>query len=197
MQLAIMEQQEKAYTQLRTQLENSEKPPVIEIEEPVEFVRKHGTLNQDRGYEHQKERLVILPDAIRLLSKAASLGFGMVVATNQGGVALGKFSMDQSLDFNTELAAKFMKLDIVLSAIYVCFHHPLSLDQEKRKCLCRKPEPGMLIKALLDSGLECDNALMIGDQDTDAQAAKSAGIGFRKIGNGALWESATKYIDEF
>lgn len=158
---------------------------------------RDGTLNQDEGYEHQKRELVVLPDAIRFLSKAANLGFGMVLATNQGGAALGKFSIAQSLDFNAELAAKLAKFDIILSAAYICFHHPLSADLEKRNCSCRKPKPEMLNKALLDYSVECDSALMIGDQDSDAQAAISAGIDFRLIGNRNLWDLATTYLEEF
>ena len=158
---------------------------------------RDGTLNQDRGYEHEKSNLFIFPDAINFLAKATHLGFGMVLATNQGGAALGKFSIDQSLEFTAELAAKLAKWDIVLSAAYICFHHPLSSDQEKRNCSCRKPKPGMLTKALLDYKLECENALMVGDQDTDAQAAANAGIAFRKIGNRKLWDLATYHLDEF
>lgn len=158
---------------------------------------RDGTLNQDRGYEHEKANLFIFPDAINFLTKATHLGFGMVLATNQGGAALGEFSIDQSLEFNAELAAKFAKRDILLSAAYICFHHPLSSDQDKRNCSCRKPKPGMLTRVLLDYRLECENALMVGDQDTDAQAAANAGIGFRKIGNRNLWDLAITHLEEF
>ena len=158
---------------------------------------RDGTLNQDKGYEHQKANLSIFPEAIDFLTKATNLGFGMVLATNQGGAALGKFSIDQSLDFNAELATKLAQRDIALSAAYICFHHPLSSDEEKRSCSCRKPKPGMLTKVLLDYELECNNALMVGDQDTDAKAAASAGIEFRKIGNRSLWDLATAHLEEF
>jgi D-glycero-D-manno-heptose 1,7-bisphosphate phosphatase len=157
---------------------------------------RDGTLNKDHGYEHQKENLRILPDAIRFLRKATNLGFGMVLATNQGGAALGKFSVEQSLEFNEELAAGFAKQDIVLSAAYICFHHPLSLDKEKQICSCRKPKPGMVTSVLRDYKIECHNALMIGDQDTDAQAAANAGIDFRKIGCRNLWDLAFTHLEE-
>jgi D-glycero-D-manno-heptose 1,7-bisphosphate phosphatase len=121
----------------------------------------------------------------------------MVLATNQGGAALGKFSKDQSLEFNAELAIKLAQRNILLSAAYICFHHPLSSDQEKRDCSCRKPKPGMLTRVLLDYELECDNALMVGDQDTDAQAAVNAGIQFRKIGDRNLWALATTNLEDF
>jgi D-glycero-D-manno-heptose 1,7-bisphosphate phosphatase len=158
---------------------------------------RDGTLNQDRGYVHEKSNLFIFPEAITFLTKATNLGFGMVLATNQGGAALGKFSKDQSLEFNAELAIKLAQRNILLSAAYICFHHPLSSDQEKRDCSCRKPKPGMLTRVLLDYELECDNALMVGDQDTDAQAAVNAGIQFRKIGDRNLWALATTNLEDF
>ena len=158
---------------------------------------RDGTLNQDSGYVHEKKNLFILPDAVNFLTKAVNLGFGMVIATNQGGAALNKFTIDQSLEFNAALAVQFAQRGIVLSAAYICFHHPLSPDEGKRSCSCRKPKRGMLTKVLLDYELECKNALMVGDQDTDAQAAASAGIQFRKIGSRNLWDLATAYLEEF
>ena len=158
---------------------------------------RDGTLNQDTGYEHQKDNINIIPEAISFLAKATEMGFGMVLATNQGGAALGKFSTDQSLDFNSNLVAKFAHLNIFIAAAYICFHHPLSSDQKKRDCSCRKPKPGMLTRVLLDYQLGCDNALMIGDQETDAKAAESAGIKFRRIGSRNLWDMATALLEEF
>jgi D-glycero-D-manno-heptose 1,7-bisphosphate phosphatase len=158
---------------------------------------RDGTLNQDTGYEHRKENLHIIPEAISFLAKASEMGFGMILATNQGGAALNKFSIDQSLDFNSHLVARLAELDIFITAAYICFHHPLSFDEEKRDCSCRKPKPGMLTRVLLDYELGCDSALMIGDQETDAEAAERAGIKFRRIGSRSLWDKATAQLEEF
>jgi D-glycero-D-manno-heptose 1,7-bisphosphate phosphatase len=158
---------------------------------------RDGTLNQDTGYEHRKENLHIIPEAISFLAKATKMGFGMILATNQGGAALNKFSIDQSLDFNSHLVARLAELDIFIAAAYICFHHPLSFDEEKRDCSCRKPKPGMLTRVLLDYELGSDSALMIGDQETDAEAAERAGIKFQKIGSPSLWDKATVQLEEF
>ncbi len=161
----------------------------------VLILDRDGTLNRDSGYEHSKENLVILPDAIEFLSKAVSLGFGLIVATNQGGAAIGKFSIDQSLEFNAEMAAAFKDRGIVLSAAYICFHHPLSPDPQKRECSCRKPKPGMLTKVLIEYGLDKNRVFMVGDQESDAQAAFSAGIEFWKIGEQYLWNLASSQLE--
>ena len=120
----------------------------------VIILDRDGTLNRDSGYVYRREDLFIIPESIGFLTKAVARGFGFVMATNQGGAALGKFSIEQSLEFNASLALEFAKREIVLTAAYICFHHPLSLDLDKRNCLCRKPLPGLLSRVLLDYGLE-------------------------------------------
>jgi D-glycero-D-manno-heptose 1,7-bisphosphate phosphatase len=165
--------------------------------EKLLILDRDGTLNEDNGYEYSKANLFIFPYAVDFLIKASNLGFGMVLATNQGGAALGKFSIEQSLEFNAAVAAELLQKGIVLSSAYICFHHPLSLNPEKQSCTCRKPKPGMLGRALLDCEVSSDNALMIGDQETDAEAAAGAGIKFRKVGNRASWDLATTYLEEF
>ena len=85
----------------------------------------------------------------------------------------------------------------MISAAYICFHHPLSPDLKKRSCLCRKPKPGLLNRVLIDYELDKGKTFMVGDQETDAEAAAKAGIGFRKIGDQGLWELASAYLEEF
>ncbi|CAB4567473.1 unannotated protein [freshwater metagenome] len=165
--------------------------------EKILFLDRDGTLNQDKGYVHKKTDLEILPGVIDFLVRATKLGFGMVLATNQGGAALGKYSIEESLEFNSAIASEFSQNNIILSAAYICFHHPLSSDPKKRDCSCRKPKPGMLTKALLDCRIGSDRALMIGDQETDAQAAASAAIKFQKVGSRELWVMAATQLEEF
>ena len=163
----------------------------------VLILDRDGTLNEDSGYVHRIEDLSIVPESINFLTRAVSLGFGLVVATNQGGASLGKFSIDQALEFNVELAKQFAMKGITLSSIYICFHHPNSPNLDKRSCLCRKPQPGMLDRVIFDYGLDKDKTLMLGDQETDAEAAAAAGIGFWKIGGKHLWDHANNKLEEF
>lgn len=165
--------------------------------EKILILDRDGTVNQDKGYEHRRANLLILPNVINFLSKASNLEFGIVLATNQGGAALNKFTIEEALDFNAAIAAELLERNIVISSAYICFHHPLSADPEKRDCKCRKPKPEMLRRALLDCGVDSQNAFMIGDQETDAQAASHANIKFQKIGNQTLWDLASTYLEEF
>ena len=163
----------------------------------VIILDRDGTLNRDTGYVHKKEDFSLIPESIDFLERAMANGFGFVLATNQGGVALGKFSIEQTLEFNAALARVLAELGIVISAAYICFHHPLSPNLEKRSCLCRKPKPGLLNRVLIDYELDRGKTFMVGDRETDAEAAAKAGIGFRKIGDQGLWELASAYLEEF
>jgi D-glycero-D-manno-heptose 1,7-bisphosphate phosphatase len=163
----------------------------------VIILDRDGTLNRDTGYVHRKEDFFIIPESISFLERAVVTGFGFVLATNQGGVALGKFSIEHALEFNATLAREFVEKGIVISAAYICFHHPLSPDLEKRHCFCRKPKPGLLNKILIDYELDSSKTWMIGDQETDSEAATKAGIGFRKIGDQGLWDLASAHLEDF
>ena len=157
---------------------------------------RDGTLNMDNGYEFELKNLIILPEAIDFLAKASALGFGMVIATNQGGVALGKFSIPQSLEFNAEIVSRLKSEGIILSSAYICFHHPSSPRPDQRNCMCRKPRSGMINQILLDYRIDKNNTMMIGDQEADAHAAISAGIKFQKIGDCNLWDKAAMKLEE-
>ncbi len=165
--------------------------------ERVLILDRDGTLNVDSGYTHRIEDLSIVHESIDFLARAVALGFGLVIATNQGGAALGKFSIDQALKFNLELSQKFASEGIIFSSIYICFHHPDSPSFNKRTCLCRKPKPGLLERIILDYQLDKIKTIMVGDQETDAAAAKAAGIGFWKIGGKLLWDHATTKLERF
>jgi D-glycero-D-manno-heptose 1,7-bisphosphate phosphatase len=66
--------------------------------------------------------------------------------------------------------------DIVLDGIYLCPHHPLSVDPTQRNCECRKPKPGLILAAARDLNLDVNGSLLIGDQESDIAAARAAGI---------------------
>jgi D-glycero-D-manno-heptose 1,7-bisphosphate phosphatase len=161
------------------------------------IVDRDGTLNLDNGYEHRVENLVIIPEAIEFLVKASVFGFGVVIATNQGGVSLNKFSRSQSLKFNEQIATRLNSEGIQLSSAYICFHHPYAPQLDQRECLCRKPKSGMIEQILIDYDISKDRVLMVGDQQTDMDAAKSAGIAFQRIGDRRLWDEAAAKLEEF
>jgi histidinol-phosphate phosphatase family protein len=112
---------------------------------------------------------------VRQLNK---LGYLCVIVTNQSGVARGLFTEDQMKAFNTLIVRKLAAKGAVIGAVYACpFHgearveaylHPDHPD--------RKPNPGMLLKALAEFGVAPSDAIMIGDKESDMEAARRAGV---------------------
>jgi D,D-heptose 1,7-bisphosphate phosphatase len=118
----------------------------------------------------------LLPGAAQAIHRINSLGFLAVVASNQPGVAKGKCdlafleALDQRLHW--ELARQGAHLD----AIYYCLHHPQAQVESLRvSCGCRKPQPGLLLKAARELSIDLARSYMVGDSPTDVAAGLAAG----------------------
>lgn len=114
-----------------------------------------------------------VPDAIRLINQ---LGYLAVVISNQPGIAKGKFTPAlleaMTHQMRSDLAAQEARLD----AIYYCFHHPEGVIKPYRQvCVCRKPKPGLLLRAAEELGIALDQSYFIGDGISDLQAGQAAG----------------------
>lgn len=123
------------------------------------------------------EEFRLLPDvseAIRLINQ---LGFLAIVISNQPGIAKGKFS-PALLDAMTEkMLVELRQQQARIDAIYYCPHHPEGIVGEYRKvCECRKPKPGMLLKAAQEWDISLQESYFIGDGITDIQAGSAAGV---------------------
>ena len=115
-------------------------------------------------------------DNWRALKELSLLGCDFIVATNQPGVALGQITPSFLLELHQKIASDLMLEGVNILAFYVCTHH------WNENCECRKPQPGMLISAMRDFQLECDQTMYIGDADKDLEAAKAAGLNGILIG---------------
>lgn len=122
------------------------------------------------------DQFELLPGAGQAIAELNGLGLLVIVVSNQPGIAKGKFTpvlldaMEQKMKSNIEAAGG--KLD----AVYYCLHHPDALLEEYRvRCECRKPEPGLLLKAAREWNIGLDGSYMIGDGVSDIAAGQSAG----------------------
>jgi D-glycero-D-manno-heptose 1,7-bisphosphate phosphatase len=106
-------------------------------------------------------------NGLRILGKS---GVDFVIATNQPGVATGDVSETFLLRLHQKMVSEMLNTGINVLAVYVCKHH------WNDNCDCRKPEPGMLLNAISDFGIDKDETLYIGDDDRDLLAAKAANI---------------------
>lgn len=110
------------------------------------------------------EELEIVPDAADSLLRLKALGFLLIVVTNQPDVARGK----QSREVVEQMHA-LLRAELPLDAIFVCYH------SGEEGCDCRKPNPGMLLEAAREFGLDLSECYLIGDRWRDADAGRAAG----------------------
>jgi len=99
-----------------------------------------------------------------------------IVATNQAGVARGYFSEEIVIECNEKLRNMLAILGAKLDAIYYCPHHPDGSNESyRKKCECRKPKPGMLLKAQKEFSIDLYKSYVIGDKASDLEFARSVG----------------------
>ncbi len=114
-----------------------------------------------------------VPEAISALH---TLGYQVVVASNQPGMAKGYFSEGVFAEVRQEMAAQLARAGAYVDGEYYCFHHPEArVERLKAACGCRKPKPGLLLQAARDLGIDLSSSWMVGDGLTDIQAGQAAG----------------------
>ena len=100
----------------------------------------------------------------------------IIIITNQAGIAKGYYNHDDFNKLSRWMLNEFVKQKINITKVYYCPHHPMFSD-----CECRKPKPGMIIKAKNEFNLDLENSYLIGDKESDIQAGEKAGIKNLKI----------------
>ncbi|MEG0192578.1 MAG: HAD family hydrolase [Stenotrophomonas sp.] len=145
---------------------------------PVLFLDRDGVINVNHGYVHTAERTEWVAGILPLLGDAARLGYQVVVATNQAGIARGLYSVDNFTAYTHWQHHQLLQAGAPLLGTWFCPHHPKAgLGEFKIDCLCRKPGPGMLLKAIEQFSLDPAQAMFVGDKISDMQAGATAGLG--------------------
>ena len=143
---------------------------------PAVFLDRDGTLVREVGYLRSVRELRLLPGAARAVRRLNDAGFAVIVATNQSGVARGLLTEEALAQIHGALAARLARRGGHLAGIYYCPHHPAApLTQYRRRCRCRKPAPGMLLRAARDLDLDLPRSFAIGDAERDLEAGRRAG----------------------
>ena len=142
------------------------------------FLDRDGVINVNKGFVHRPEDLEWMPGAIEGMLRFSQAGFELIVVTNQSGIARGFFSESKYLEFQGLVESRLAAQGVLISRTYYCPHHPQGeLVQYKKVCSCRKPEPGMLLRAKQDFNLQLKNSFLFGDSASDMTAAQRAGVG--------------------
>jgi D-glycero-D-manno-heptose 1,7-bisphosphate phosphatase len=140
------------------------------------FIDRDGTLTEEVGYVNHPKRLRLLPRSAEAIRQLNAAGLAAVVTTNQTGVARGYFSEDVLNAVNDELVSQLKREGAHLDGIYVCPHHPTEgAPPFRARCECRKPRPGLLLRAASELGLDLAASTVVGDKPSDVLAARRAG----------------------
>jgi D,D-heptose 1,7-bisphosphate phosphatase len=148
---------------------------VREATRPTVFLDKDGTLIEDLPYNVDPARIRLAPGAragLRLLGEA---GFRIVVVTNQSGVARGYFTEADLEAVARHLDAELSALGASLHGFYFCPHLPDGINEYAMECDCRKPEPGLILRASQELELSLDGSWFVGDTWMDVVAGRAAG----------------------
>jgi D-glycero-D-manno-heptose 1,7-bisphosphate phosphatase len=141
------------------------------ISRPAVFLDRDGTINAERGYLRVPEEVALLPTVCKALSLLNSLNIPTIVITNQSALGRGLMNWDEFDSVSATLWRALQQCDVHYDALYYCPHAPDSTSP----CACRKPRPGLFLKAAVDFNLDLASSYMIGDKQSDLDAGYAAG----------------------
>jgi D-glycero-D-manno-heptose 1,7-bisphosphate phosphatase len=141
---------------------------------PAVFIDKDGTLIHDVPYNADPALLHFQPGATEALALLSVAGFALLIVTNQSGLALGRFSAEQFARLQCALEQRLQhEAGVRLTGFCFCPHAPGR--DGLPACACRKPQPGMLLDAAQQHGLDLERSWMVGDTLDDVEAGHRAG----------------------
>lgn len=155
------------------------------------FLDKDGTLIADVPYNVDPALIRFLPGTAGGLRALHAAGFQLIVVSNQSGVARGYFAEGALAAVEARLRDLFAEAGVPLAGFYYCPHHPDGTVPEYAvACICRKPSPGMIVRAAREHGIDRAASWFVGDILHDIEAGHRAGCRAILIDNGneTLWE---------
>lgn len=144
------------------------------------FLDRDGTINKYVGFLQDIDSFELLPGVIEAVKKINASGYLAIVVTNQPVIARGEISVFELREIHNKMETLLGEGGAYLDGVYYCPHHPHrgfegEVIELKIECDCRKPKPGMLLKAAKDFNIDISQSWMIGDSENDVAAGKAAG----------------------
>jgi D-glycero-D-manno-heptose 1,7-bisphosphate phosphatase len=136
------------------------------------FLDRDGVINVDSNYVHKIEEVHFMDGIFEFCEYFQKEGYLIFVVTNQAGIARGYYTIDDFQKLSGWMVSVFKKKKIIISKIYFCPHHP----EITGSCDCRKPNPGMILRAAGEYDLELSDSVLVGNHESDVMAGKNAGI---------------------
>ena len=146
------------------------------------FIDRDGVINRMVKYgtgwdsPQRAEDVVLVPGIVEVIRWANNRSVPVIEISNQPGVAKGKLSQSESRAIQRKVEYLLGQKGVRLDKVYVCPHHPNgAVPKLTRECNCRKPKPGLLLKAAKEMDLDLEKSVFLGDKETDVLAGKAAG----------------------
>jgi len=165
------------------------------------FLDRDGVINHDSGYTSSTENFQFIDGIFDLCRAAKQLGYLIIVVTNQAGIGRGYYTEADFLKLTEWMCEQFEAESAPITEVFYCPYHPeYGVGDYKKESFDRKPNPGMILQAAEKYNIDLAHSIMIGDNDSDMQAASKAGIGIRcyymadDVG-GVVSNAATDRID--
>jgi len=137
------------------------------------FLDRDGVINVEINYLFRKEDFIFRKGIFKLLLHYFRAGYLIFVISNQAGIARGYYTEDDLNRLNGWMTERFRRRGIPVTAVYHCPHHPDFTGE----CGCRKPKPGMILRAIDEYDIDPGRSILVGDKLSDVQAGINAGIG--------------------
>jgi D-glycero-D-manno-heptose 1,7-bisphosphate phosphatase len=148
------------------------------------FLDRDGVINVDFGHVYKKSGFQFYPEIFEVVKKAEKAGFLIFVVTNQAGIGRGFYSEEEFSRLTSWMLTIFKEKGCNISEVYYSPFHPTEgLGAYKRDDQSRKPNPGMILQAVESWGLCPPECIMVGDNESDMEAAFRAGLGGRILIN--------------
>jgi D-glycero-D-manno-heptose 1,7-bisphosphate phosphatase len=156
---------------------------------PAAFLDRDGVLNHDRDYVCTPDKFEWICGAQTAIKRLNEAGYYVIVVTNQSGVARGYYDEAAVHRLHGWMNNELEKIGAHIDAFYHCPYHPEgTIEPYRRHSEDRKPSPGMLLRAKRDWPIDWQRSFLIGDKNTDIQAAAAAGVPGHLFRGGDLCE---------
>lgn len=141
------------------------------------FFDRDGVLNEEVGYLWEVERFKWIEGARKAVKLCNDSGLLAVVVTNQGGIARGLYTARDVDNLHAFMQRGLSEVGAHIDAFYYCPHHPEGVVENFNVvCDCRKPKPGLILRACKELDIDPARSIMFGDSQRDIEAAKAAGL---------------------
>jgi D-glycero-D-manno-heptose 1,7-bisphosphate phosphatase len=144
------------------------------------LIDRDGTLVEHVPYLIDFEKVSFIPEVIEVLRQANRDFVPVYIVSNQAGVSHGYFTELDLVNLNLKiLHALDQNYNVFVDGVLCCTSHPLpKVASNANTCSCRKPEPGLLLAAILEAGVVRLRTGILGDSDIDVSAGVNAGLGY-------------------